>query len=301
VRILCIGSHGQLARALTERGAAHGIVLIPLGRPELDLTVSANIESAIARVECDIIVNTAAYTAVDQAETEQEIAFAVNARGAELIAAAAKNKGIPFIHLSTDYVFDGGSSEPYREEDPVAPINAYGRSKLAGEIAVQKSQPDSVIIRTAWVYSPYGTNFIETMLRLAVQRDEISVVADQHGSPTSALDLADAVFSVARNLIEHKRDHIFRGVFHMVGAGSTTWAEFAAYIFEQSRRLGGPSARIRRISAAEYPALVRRPLNSRLNTSKLAEVHGITLPHWHVSAVACVQRLVQELAREGDR
>jgi dTDP-4-dehydrorhamnose reductase len=300
VRILCIGNNGQVARALTDRRPAH-VMVTSLGRPGLDLTVSASVESTIARVECDIIVNTAAYTSVDKAEAEQELALAVNARGAEVVAAAAKEKAIPIIHLSTDYVFDGASSEPYREEDPVAPLNAYGRSKLAGEIAVQRSQPDSVIIRTAWVYSPYGENFIKTMLRLALDRDEISVVADQHGSPTSALDIADALFAVARNLVAHKQDHTFRGVFNMVAAGHTTWAEFAAYIFDQSRRFGGPSARVRRISAAEHPAPARRPVNSRLNTSKLAEVHGVTLPHWQVSAPACVERLVHELAGAGDR
>jgi dTDP-4-dehydrorhamnose reductase len=301
VRILCIGTQGQVARALAERGAAAGGAVTTVGRPDLDLMIPSSIENAIGRTDCDVMVNAAAYTAVDQAEAEQDVAYAVNAAGAGHIAAAAARKNIPVIQLSTDYVFDGESAEPYDEDTPVSPVSAYGRSKLEGEIAVRASNPNSVILRTAWVYSPFGKNFIKTMLRLASQREEIAVVDDQRGSPTSALDIADAVFAVCRNLTERPEEGALRGVFHMAGAGDTTWAGLAAYVFEQSSRMGGPHARVRPISTAEYPTPARRPANSRLNTSKLSAVYGISLPDWRTSVRPCVQRLIEELTVDDGR
>ena len=298
MRILCIGTQGQVARALAERGPGAGVAVATVGRPELDLMVPSTIESAVGRIKCDVVVNAAAYTAVDQAELEQDVADAVNAAGAGHIAAAAARKNLPVIQLSTDYIFDGNSAEPYDEDSPVSPVSTYGRSKLAGEIAVRTSNPNSVILRTAWVYSPFGKNFVKTMLRLASQRDEVSVVDDQRGSPTSALDIADAIFAVCRNLTQRPREGALRGVFHMAGAGDTTWAGLAAYVFEQSRRLGGPHARVQPISTADYPTPARRPHNSRLDTTKLAAVHGIRLPAWQDAVPPCVHRLVQEIAPE---
>lgn len=301
MRVLVIGATGQVARALAERARQQDLSVVLVGRPDLDLAVPASIARTIEAAPCDIVVNAAAYTAVDQAESDEEAAHRVNAVGPGLLAAAAARKGVPIIQLSTDYVFDGRADEPYREDHAVAPVSVYGRTKLAGEIAVQDANQDWVILRTAWVYSPFGKNFVKTMLRLAADRDEISVVDDQQGSPTSALDIADAILAVSRNLMRGREDASLRGVFHLAGAGFTTWAGLAAYVFQLSGQMGGPSARVRPIRTAEYPTPARRPLNSRLDTSKLAAVHGVQLPDWRQSVSPCVQRLIQELATEAGR
>ena len=267
MRILCIGTQGQVARALAERGPAAGVAVTALGRPELDLTIPSSIESAVARAECDVVVNAAAYTAVDQAELEQDVAYAVNAVGAGHIAAAAARKGIPVIQLSTDYVFDGQFGRALRRGLSSVAGERLRALEVGGRNRRRNGQPERVILRTAWVYSPFGKNFVKTMLRLASQRDEVAVVDDQRGSPTSALDIADAIVAVCRNLTQRPQDGALRGVFHMAGAGDTTWAGLAAHVFEQSNRMGGPSARVRPISTADYPTPARRPANSRLNTS----------------------------------
>ena len=181
-----------------------------------------------------------------------------------------------------------------RESDPVGPVSAYGRSKLAGEAAVAAATPDHAILRTAWVYAPFGQNFVRTMLRLAESRNEVAVVADQHGTPTSALDIADGVIAVCRNLLAQPHERALRGVFHLTGAGATTWAEFAELVFATSAELGGPAARVRRIRTDEYPTPARRPANSRLDGTKLQAVHGLTLPDWQDSVRACVERLLAE-------
>jgi dTDP-4-dehydrorhamnose reductase len=196
------------------------------------------------------------------------------------------------IHLSTDYVFDGTSAGPYSEEDRTNPTGVYGASKLAGERAVLKAHANSVVLRTAWVYSPFGSNFIKTMLRLAGERDEVSVVADQHGNPTSALDIADGILRVASNLRRKQADEM-RGIFHMTGQGDATWADLAEAVFTVSAEVGGPNARVRRIGTADYPTPARRPANSRLNSSKLERVHGVRLPEWRTSTKEVVRRLVQ--------
>ncbi|ATR19527.1 dTDP-4-dehydrorhamnose reductase (plasmid) [Roseomonas sp. FDAARGOS_362] len=294
MRIAVTGRDGQVARALRERAQAAGVSIVALARPELDLARPDTVLPALHAASADVVVNAAAYTAVDKAESEPDQAQLVNATGAGAVAAAAAKLGIPVIHLSTDYVFDGQLDRPYREDDATGPIGAYGRSKLAGEKAIAAAQPDDhVILRTAWVYSPFGVNFVKTMLRLAATRDEISVVADQHGSPTSALDIADAVLQVARNLLG-SRDPALRGVFHLSGSGYTHWAGFAAAIFEFSAHRGGPEARVKPIATAEYPTPARRPANSRLDCAKLARVHGITLPDWRLSSEACIGRLLPQ-------
>jgi dTDP-4-dehydrorhamnose reductase len=198
----------------------------------------------------------------------------------------------PVIQISTDYVFDGTASRPYREDDATGPLGVYGASKLLGEEAVADSNPDHAILRTAWIYSPFGKNFVKTMLRLAADRDEIGVVADQVGSPTGALDIADGVLAVARNLLERPQERALRGVFHMAGGGFASWAEFAREIFSVSARLGGPAARVRPIGTADYPTPARRPANSRLDCAKLAAIHGVALPPWQTSLETCIRRLV---------
>ncbi|HEY8381971.1 MAG TPA: dTDP-4-dehydrorhamnose reductase [Microvirga sp.] len=299
MRILVTGTEGQVARSLAERGPAHGATVALVGRPDLDLADPARVEAAIRARGGDVVVNAAAYTAVDQAESEPALAEAINGAGAGAVAAAAAALGIPVVHLSTDYVFDGSLDRAYRETDPVQPLGAYGRSKLEGERAVA-AHADHAILRTAWVYSPFGKNFVRTMLRLAGDRDEVSVVADQQGSPTAALDIADAVIAVARNLAE-RRDPALRGLFHMTGSGDTTWAGFATAIFAESAARGGPSARVRPIATAEYPTPARRPANSRLDCAKLAAVHGVTLPDWRLSTADCVRRLLDDTSPKETR
>jgi dTDP-4-dehydrorhamnose reductase len=294
MRMIVIGREGQVARALAERAPAHGVTAVFLGRPRLDLADPSGIEDILVETGGDLVVNAAAYTAVDQAEAEPDLADAVNGTGAGAIAGAAAAMGVPVIHLSTDYVFDGTAERPYREEDPTGPVGAYGASKLLGEQAVASRTPNHAILRTAWVYSPFGRNFVRTMLRLAREREEVAVVADQHGSPTSALDIADGIVAVGRNLLARPDEPDLRGLFHMTGSGFTTWADFATEIFAQSARHGGPAARVRPIATADYPTPSKRPAHSRLDGSKLAAVHGVALPAWRISLDPCVKRLIDE-------
>lgn len=277
-----------------------GATVVTLARPEVDLLDPAAVSTAIAAVRPDAVINAAAFTAVDLAETEREQAMRINAAGAGAVAAAATAIGVPVVQLSTDYVFDGGLDRPYREDDAPAPLGVYGASKLAGERAVAAASPEHAILRTSWVYSPFGTNFVRTMLALAASRDEVAVVRDQHGAPTSALDIADGVFSVVRNLLTRPEDVALRGVFHMTGGGETNWAGFAAAIFAASAAVGGPSARVRPIPTSDYPTPARRPANSRLDNTRLAARHGVRLPDWTVSLTPCVARLVAETARSSN-
>jgi len=296
VRLLVTGREGQVARSLIERGAEHGVEVVALGRPELDLAGRPDsIVAAIEATQPDVVVSAAAYTQVDKAESNQELAFAVNEGGPAAVARAGAHLGVPVIHLSTDYVFDGVKSAPYLESDPTAPTSVYGASKLAGEQAVRAAYGNSAVLRTAWVYSPFATNFVKTMLRLAETRDEVSVVADQHGNTTGALDIADGVLAVASNL-RSSQDEGARGIFHMTAAGEATWADVAEAVFEISGRSGGPTAKVKRISSAEYPTAARRPANSRLDCSKLAQVHRVRLPDWHQSLQSVVRRIVQSRA-----
>ena len=293
MRIVVTGKDGQIARSLVERAAGTELEIITLGRPQLDLAGPAEaIVGAIEGANPEIIVSAAAYTAVDKAESESELAFAVNEQGARAVAQAAKLMGVPLVHVSTDYVFDGSKDAPYVEEDATDPTGVYGASKLAGEKAVLDEHSDTAILRTSWVYSPFGANFVKTMLRLAGDRDQVSVVSDQRGNPTSALNIADGILRVARNLVG-SADQDLRGVFHMTAAGEASWAEFAEAIFAASAGAGGPAARVRYIGTADYPTAARRPANSRLDCSKLARVHGVRLPDWHSSVKEVVSRLAR--------
>jgi dTDP-4-dehydrorhamnose reductase len=251
----------------------------------MDLADASSIAGALAHARPDVIVSAAAYTAVDKAESEAELAYAVNATGPGAVAAAARAIGAQLIHLSTDYVFDGSKPTPYTESDAVAPLGVYGASKLAGEQAVLAQDPTAVICRTAWVYSPFGANFVKTILRLAGGRDELGVVADQMGNPTSALDIADAVIGIARKMVADPGTP--RGVFHMTGTGGTNWADFAEAIFAASAAHGGPHAQVRRITTADYPTPARRPANSRFDCSRLEQDYGIRLPEWRNSRPCC--------------
>jgi dTDP-4-dehydrorhamnose reductase len=245
----------------------------------------------VEEVKPDLIISAAAYTAVDQAESDEETARSVNALGPRVLGEAAASRKIPIIHLSTDYVFDGMKSEPYVETDAVGPMSAYGRTKLEGERALLEATDNVVILRTAWVYSPFGKNFVKTMLRLAENRDAVNVVADQIGNPTSALDIADGIFKIARNVIRDA-DPGLRGIFHMSGRGDASWADFAEEIFRISASNRGPSATVRRILTAGYPTPAKRPANSRLSNFALRAAHAVELPSWQTSVHNIVERLI---------
>lgn len=290
-RVLVTGSTGQVARALASV-AAPGLIITNLGRPELDIADAPSVARAFGAVRPDIVVNTAAYTEVDRAEDDVASAFAINRDGAANIASAAAVIGCPVIHISTDYVFPGTKAAPYLETDRPGPLSVYGRSKLAGEQAVAAANPFHVILRTAWIYSPYGRNFVTTMLRLAGERDAISVVSDQQGTPTSAAFLAKAITTVARHVLADPAGGDWRGVFHLVAGGATDWASFAEEIFRQSARRGGPAARVGRIMTADYRTAATRPANSRLGTARARAVFGIQPPPWRDDVAACVATLL---------
>lgn len=291
-KVLVAGASGQVARALVDTAPADTVDLVALGRPQMDLADWPSVEAAVRAVAPDIVINAAAYTGVDQAESEETAALLINAEGAGFLASAAAKAGAPILHLSTDFVFAGDKSSPYLETDPVGPTGAYGRTKLAGERAVADANPRHAILRTAWVYSPYGKNFAKTMLRFGETREEVGVVHDQRGNPTSAHDIAEGLWRIARQIVDAP-DTLSPGIFHMTSTGEASWAEFAEEIFRLSAALGGPVARVRRITTAEFPTPTRRPANSRLDCTKLADAFGLILPHWQASTHTCVEQLIK--------
>jgi len=286
--MLVTGCHGQLAQSLGARG---GTDIILMGRPELDLAIPGSARTAILAARPDVIVNAAAFTAVDLAEAEEAEARRINADAAGEIAAAAHELGVPVIHISTDYVFDGQASEPYAETAATGPINAYGRTKLAGEEAVRAATPDHLILRTSWLVSPFGKNFVRTMVDLGQQRDTLSVVADQHGNPTSALDLADAILVVARRWGAGERTGIGQ-TFHLAGTAIASWFDLALAVQDELARLGANSARVVPITTADWPTPAARPQYSALDTSNFTRDFGTTMPDWRVSLGPIVARLV---------
>ncbi|MEZ5854066.1 MAG: dTDP-4-dehydrorhamnose reductase [Hyphomicrobiaceae bacterium] len=295
MRLLVAGWHGQLASALVEIAPGEpDVKALAVGRPALDLCEPASITRAMTDFGPDVVINTAAYTAVDKAESEPEAAFALNRDGARMLAEAAAKRGAAMIHVSTDYVFDGSKSSPYVETDPTAPLGVYGRSKLEGEIAVREANPRHAIVRTAWVHSPGGTNFVRTMLRLAADRPLLRVVDDQIGSPTYAPHLARAILHLARNLTGAPEGDERWGIYHAAGGGEVTWCGLARETFRISKSLGGPSADVEAITTADYPTPARRPANSRLDCTKLQKLHAITLPPWQAGVAEGVSRLVSQ-------
>jgi dTDP-4-dehydrorhamnose reductase len=288
IRLLVTGTNGQVARALVERaGGFPDIEVFAVGRPQLDLENVATVLPAIADARPDLIVNAAAYTAVDRAEQESQRAFAINRDGAGAVAAAAKALGVAVIHLSTDYVFSGEKQGAYVESDETGPLGVYGSSKLAGELAVRAAKPDALILRTSWVYSPFGINFVKTMLRLAGERPQLRVVDDQVGNPTSAHDLAEAILRIVPRINEGPG-----ATFHVTGSGFTSWCGLAKQIFETSRLAGGSAADVVPISTVEYPTAAKRPANSRLDTSAFTEQFGFALPSWQKGVDDTVRRVL---------
>lgn len=286
--ILIVGRAGQLARCLVEEARAGDVVVVARGRPEFDLEDADAADRIVAEIEPQAVVNAAAYTAVDQAETEAAKAFAINRDGAARLAAAAARHGVPLVHVSTDYVFDGRKAAPYVEEDAPAPLNVYGRSKLEGEIAVRKNHSAALIVRTSSVYSPYGHNFVRTMLRLAETRDVVRVVEDQKAAPTSATDLARAMLTIVRQIVGGGAPG---GVYHLAGGGAVSWFDFASAIFASSARRGYRVPRLEPITASAYPTAAARPANSVLDCRKAEQTFGVRLPAWQDSLEACLDHI----------
>ena len=270
---------------------AGGHAVEALGRAQVNLADTEAARTAVLARRPDIVINAAAYTAVDKAENDEHAARALNADGPAAAAAAAAEVGALFVQFSTDYVFDGSEGRPYAETDPTSPLGVYGRTKLDGEIAIAAANPRHLILRTSWVCSAVGTNFLKTILRLAGEREEICVVDDQRGTPTFAVDLADATLAVL-GALERPESQQF-GVFHAVSQGDTTWCGFARAIMKESAALGGPSCRVRPIATKDYPTPARRPADSRLLSDRLKMVYNVTLPDWRASVRVCVKDLLE--------
>lgn len=285
MRMLVIGSSGQLARSLTAFQKP-GLNVVSVGRPQADLRTPSSIDRAIEAHRPDIVVNAAAFTAVDRAEQEAQAAQAVNAVGAEGLAVLCKQARVPLIHVSTDYVFDGAKLKSYDETDAVSPLSVYGRTKAEGEQRVLAAWEQSIVLRTSWIHSPYGRNFISVMVEQARSRHEIKVVDDQFGCPTYAPHLATAIQEMAPQLTTGR--FTGWGIYHAAGAGETTWCGLALEALAVSQWLRGPYAEVTPITSAEYPTAARRPRNSRLNCSKLAAAFNLSLPNWRVGAALSV-------------
>jgi len=291
-RVLVFGRAGQVARALAERPG--GMALSFAGRDTLDLTApTADIAGLIARTGPDAVINAAAYTAVDRAESEPQICARLNRDAPLAMAEACAAADIPFAHFSTDYVFDGLKGSPYVESDARSPVNVYGRSKAEGEAALEALAAErggrGAVIRTSWVFSARGPSFLQSMLRLARDREELGVVDDQHGRPTSADACAAAALALIRRLLD--RDPAAPGLVHMAGADAMSWADFAETIFAASRARGGPSARVRRIATAEYPTPAVRPRDTRLDCSRMEAMVGWRPPPLSEALADCFGRM----------
>lgn len=293
MRVAVIGRSGQVARALAAIRDPRIAALSAFGRPDFDLGAETLDVVALEAFQPDVVINAAAYTAVDKAETERDAAYALNAHGPGQLAAWAGARGLPLLHLSTDYVFPGDAPRPYHEEDAVGPLSVYGASKLEGEQRILASHSGALIFRTAWVYDAEGQNFVRTMLRLAAARPELTIVSDQFGGPTHAADIATTLIEIAARAVTAPGS-AQPGLYHLAGTGDTSWAGFAAAIFDQSRQLGLPAAVVKPILTVDYPTPARRPANSRLDCRKLSATFGITLPHWSVSLARCMADIARQ-------
>jgi dTDP-4-dehydrorhamnose reductase len=291
--VLVVGPRSMLAQELLPCLQQAGFSVVGRGRPGLDLTQKASIHTVFEEVRPDICINTAAYTAVDKAESDAAGAFAVNRDGVASLAEACRAVAIPCIHLSTDYVFPGAESRPYLEEDPTAPLGVYGRSKWEGEEALRAMHREHLIVRTAWLYGHHGTNFVKTMLRLARERQVLQVVHDQHGCPTWTRDLARALTVICHHLTHTQNAH-FWGTYHFCGAGQTTWYDFARAIFAEVRFSEVLSIqRVDPIPTTAYPTPAKRPAYSVLDCTKIQRVFGITPRPWRDSLHDCMQEWPQ--------
>ena len=286
MKILVCGHNGQVAQALQKHLAGLGELHV-LGHQQLDLAAPEALRTTLRQLAPGLIINAAAYTAVDQAEQEPERAFAINAEGPRVLAEEAEELGAPLIHFSTDYVFDGHKAKPYTEDDKPNPLSVYGQSKLAGEQAIAAVNGKHLILRTSWVYSLHGRNFLLTMQRLLQEKPQLRVVDDQIGAPTWATSLA----SSTRLLIERWQSGQAGawGTYHLTAQGETSWFGFAQAISELLKARGLPCAELLPIPSREYPTPARRPLNSRLDCSRLAQEWQVSLPHWQQALIDCLK------------
>ncbi|AHL76665.1 dTDP-4-dehydrorhamnose reductase [Stutzerimonas stutzeri] len=280
MRILVCGAGGQVGHELVDRAHAYGLEALGMTRAHLDITAADQIEALVSQLKPAMIINAAAYTHVDNAETHSEQAYAVNRDGAKRLAEAARRASIPLLHISTDYVFSGEARAPYREEDQVSPTGVYGASKLAGEAAIQAVLPEHLILRTSWVYGTHGHNFVKTMLRLAHQRDSLSVVADQFGCPTQAGSIADVLLQLAQRYA--REGTLTWGLYHYSGRSPCTWFDFAVEIFRQAEAKGllAKQPQVSSITTAQYPTPARRPAWSVLDCAKFEATFGIDTHDW---------------------
>lgn len=294
MRILVTGTNGQVDTSLQALAdTLDDIELIRIGLPEADLSRPETLRAPVLAARPDVIISSAAYTMVDKAESEPDLAQAINGDGPGALARLAAELDIPILHLSTDYVFAGNKDGIYVETDPTGPQSVYGVTKLSGEDQIRAATPNHVVLRTAWVYSPFGNNFVKTMLRLGETRDELNVVADQYGCPTYAPEIARALIHVARRVTK-AADPSLRGVFHLTGQGETNWAGFAEAIFKGAAARGGKMVKVNPIPSSQYPTPAKRPANSRLSGARLKAVYGLELDPWRTSLDACLDALLSE-------
>jgi dTDP-4-dehydrorhamnose reductase len=290
MKLLVLGAGGQVGHELTRLAWPADYRLAAFDRAEIDITRQESVTAAVDRERPDIVINAAAYTAVDRAESESEAAWAANCAGPGHLAAACNAVSIPLIHISTDYVFDGSKKGPYREDDPVNPLGVYGHSKEAGDRAVREALAEHVILRTAWVYSAHGHNFVKTMLRVAAERPVLRVVADQIGSPTGAADIAAAIAAVVQRLAAGDRAW---GTYHFAGGGAVSWHGFAEAIFALAAPWRGAPPKVEAITTAEYPTPARRPANSVLDCSHIGEAFGIEPRPWRDALAEVIRELYE--------
>ena len=286
MKILCFGQTGQVAIELARQAPLIGASIECLGRESADLTDPEACAALVTATDADVIINAAAYTAVDAAETDGATAQTVNGDAPGAMARAAAVRGLPFLHVSTDYVFDGAGNRPWREEDAVAPLGIYGATKLDGERQVTAAGGPHVILRTAWVYSAHGKNFVKTMLRVGAERESLSVVDDQRGGPTAAHEIARALLAIAASFHEG-RGH--SGIYHFAGSPACTWADFAEAIFAASSMPRRPV--INRIPTSAYPTPARRPANSVLDCTRIRDVYSIGQPDWRTGLLKVISEL----------
>lgn len=288
--ILVVGESGQLATALTQNETIAEHRIIAVGRPSLDLTRTETIEKTIEELNPALVINAAAYTAVDKAESEVDLANAVNATGVGRLGQVCAQNDIPVIHISTDYVFDGKASTPYKPNDKIDPQGVYGSSKAQGEVELRAANEQHLIFRTAWVFGEHGNNFLKTMLRLGKTNDQIRVVDDQYGTPTYAADLAVGLLEIATQVLSHPND-IPWGTYHLTNSGETTWCGFAREIFECSTIKNAPSPQIIAITTKEYPTPAARPAYSILDCALAKEHFGVDLPDWKDATMRCIKNI----------
>lgn len=283
MKILITGANGQLGQELIAVFQNSVQTILALSHKDLDITNAENVAEVLTKEKPAIVINCAAYTAVDKAEAESQKAYNINESGAKNIAVSCHENGIKLIHISTDFVFDGSYSMPYLESDTTNPLSVYGKSKLAGELAILQNNPESIIIRTSWLYSSFGANFLKTIIRLCGERDELGIVADQIGSPTYAFDLAMTIKSIC----ESEKLSSTNGIFHFSNQGVGSWYDFAVCIAQQI----GSKTKINPIATSQYPTPATRPHYSVMNTSKIKSTFGISIPHWQASVADCIKKL----------